>query len=737
MKDAGSVEGFAPSPYPPPRKGGGRKKSREGWRKPATASQCALQEARFCGIIISRQVVCRTIRKEFRHTGVIPLAFELRKNKVLWVVGGAQGSGVDSAAGMFARAIAYGGYYIYGQREYHSNIMGEHSYFLIRAHSQPVRSLLYRIDLLTTFDAETVFLHALDVEEGGGIIYNPKQVNTPASKVGTLDRRPKADMQKYLQEKGLGETVGDLLKDAESRGVMLFPIPFDDLLKELAKVIGEPQVGKLRRAENTMAVAASCAILSYPLDYLKRALADVFKGKTKTIDQNIQASQIVYDYIEKNCKKNFSVVLEPIPTDEPRIYITGNQAVALGKIMGGCTLQSYYPISPATDESTYLEAHERFPENGHTPPEQAEVEALKERTGSILVVQTEDELAAICMATGAALTGARAATATSGPGFCLMTEAIGWAGINEVPVVITLYQRGGPSTGLPTRNEQGDLRLAIHAGHGEAPKIVIASGDSQEAFYDAARSFNYAERYQCPVIHMMDKSLASSTQTYKMFDTSPIRIERGKLLTEDDLDAVSHNGGYNRFEFTDDGISPRAIIGQKGGTFWNTGDEHHVDGHITEDRIIRIQMMDKRMHKLDVALKEIPAEEKYTFYGDPKSELLVVSWGSTKGAILDGMERSARTGFPFAFLQVRLLWPFPAADLEPILKRHKILAVIENNYSGQFAGLLREHTGIDAAHRIVKFTGRPMSMGEICDSVKAIVNGKGKAPKRLVLSRGA
>lgn len=656
------------------------------------------------------------------------MGFELRKNKVLWVIGGAQGSGVDSAAGMFARAVAYGGYYIYGQREYHSNIMGEHSYFLIRAHSQPVRSLVYRIDLLTTFDAETVFQHALDVEEGGGIIYNPKQANTPVSKVSTLDRRARADMQSYLKSKGLGETVGDLLKDAESRGVMLFTIPFDDLLKDLAKIVGEPQVGKLRRAENTMAVAASCAILSYPIDYLKRAIADVFKGKTKTIELNVQASEIVYNYIAKNCKKEFSVVLEPIPTDEPRIYITGNQAIALGKIVGGCTVQTYYPISPATDESTYLEAHETFPENSHQPPE---------RTGSILVVQTEDELAAVCMATGAALAGARASTATSGPGFCLMTEAIGWAGINEVPLVITLYQRGSPSTGLPTRNEQGDLRLAIHAGHGESPRIVIASGDSQEAFYDAARSFNYADRYQCPVIHLVDKSLASSTQTFKVFDTSPVRIERGKLLTEEDLAKISPNGGYNRFEFTDDGISPRSVIGQKGGTFWNTGDEHHVDGHITEDCVIRVKMMDKRAHKMDVALKEIPAGEKYTFYGDPKAELLVVSWGTTKGAILDGMERSARNGFPFAFLQVKLLCPFPTADLEPILKRHRILAVIENNYSGQFAGLLREHTGINVAHRIVKFTGRPVSMGEVCDAACAILNGKGAAPERIVLTRGA
>ncbi|MGH8103621.1 MAG: 2-oxoacid:acceptor oxidoreductase family protein [bacterium] len=659
-----------------------------------------------------------------------------RKNKLMWVIGGAQGSGVDSAATMFARAVAFGGFYIYGQREYYSNIMGEHSYFQIRAHERVIRSTLERIDLLASFDAETVFMHALEVEANGGIIYNPKLESIPVERVATMDRRARADTQKYLKERGLGDTLGDILKDAHQRGVILFPIPYDALIKQLAEAVGETQISKLKRNENTMAVAASCAILNYPMEYLVRAFSDVFKGKKKVIDLSTRAAEIVFNHIKKQHGGEFSVVLEPIPTDEPRIYITGNQATALGKIAGGCTFQTYYPISPATDESTYLEAHETFPEDGVVSPEHFEAQLLqKEKTGSILVVQTEDEIAAVCMATGAALAGARASTATSGPGFCLMTEAIGWAAINEVPLVITLYQRGSPSTGMPTRHEQGDLRFAIHAGHGESPRIIFASGDSQEAFYDAARSFNYAERYQTPVIHMLDKALASSAQTYRVFDTSPIKIERGKLLSEADLEQISHNGGYMRFKFVEDGISPRSIIGQKGGIFWNTGDEHHEDGHITEDPVVRVNMMNKRAKKLEIALKEIPAGEKFTFYGDPKAELLLVSWGTTKGAILDAMERMEVRGLPFAFLQVRLLCPFPAVDLEPILTRHPILACVECNYSGQFAGIIREQTGIAVNHHVVKFNGRPMSMGEICDAVRDILAKK--APRRLVLTRGA
>jgi 2-oxoglutarate ferredoxin oxidoreductase subunit alpha len=255
-----------------------------------------------------------------------------------------------------------------------------------------------------------------------------------------------------------------------------------------------------------------------------------------------------------------------------------------------------------------------------------EIEGSNE-PGGILVVQTEDEIAAITMATGAALTGARSATSTSGPGFSLMVEGLGWAGINEVPVVINFYQRGGLSTGLPTRHGQDELRFACPASHGEFPRIILCSGDIEECFYDAARAFNYAERYQTPVIHLIDKALANSNKSYKMFNPNLLNIERGELLKEGDVAGKS----YRRFEFTETGISLRLPLGTPGAVFWNTGDEHNELGHVIEEPMMRTRMLEKRMKKLETADKEIPIDERVNFFGNKDAPVTIVSWGLAKG----------------------------------------------------------------------------------------------------------
>jgi 2-oxoglutarate ferredoxin oxidoreductase subunit alpha len=641
-----------------------------------------------------------------------------QKNHLAWLIGGAQGSGVDSAANLFAKACAFGGLYVYGQREYYSNIMGEHSYYHVIVSDRPVRSTRSYTDILVSADAETVFLHALNVTPTGALIYDPKLVETSVEKVAAMEHRARDDIRRYLRSKNLDETLGGMLHDAQARGVRLYPVPYDELLQKMTG--GQaPQLAQAKRMANAMAVAASCAIVGYDIKLLERALEDIFHGKKKVIELNLRACELAYEYISKNFAHDFPITLEPITASEPRIYVTGNQAAALGKLAAGCTVQTYYPISPATDESTYLEAHQIFERRADGAPE----------PGAILVVQVEDEIAAITMATGAALAGARAATSTSGPGFSLMVEALGWAGINEVPVVVTLYQRGSPSTGLPTRHEQGDLRFVLHAGHGEFPRIVIASGDLEECFYDAIRAFNYAEKYQLPVIHLLDKSLASSSQTCPVFDPLQGRIDRGLLIEG----AASQ--GYKRFAYTETGISPRAALGTPGGIFWNTGDEHDELGHITEDPIERIQMMDKRAKKLAVAAQEIPLSEKINIFGDPDAEVVLVSWGSPKGAILDALEALWAEKHSVCFVQCRLLWPLPSDDLKRLLEKAQRRVCIENNYSGQFAGLVRESTGIAMDHIVVKFNGRPITMDEVSHSVKEILSGK--APRRMVLTHGA
>jgi 2-oxoglutarate ferredoxin oxidoreductase subunit alpha len=646
-------------------------------------------------------------------------------NSLSWVIGGAQGSGVDSAANIFSRACAAGGFHVFGKREYYSNIKGEHSYFTVRVSEKPVHSHVNEINVLASFDAETVFRHFEDVTQGGAIIYDTDVADTLLSEVPTIDDHAAARIKKTLEKAGLGLTVKDALEYAKKRGVVLFPMPFFQLLQEFAQKANDPSLSKLTRMVNVMALSASMAIMDFDSEVLARAIQFIFRAKKKVADLNVSASAHVYNYAKaKFAGSNFAYRLKTRPTTKDLIIVQGNQSSALGKMVAGCRFQTYYPITPASDDSEFLEANEILDLNDSG------------KKGSTVVVQTEDEIAAIAMAIGSALTGARSATATSGPGFSLMAEALGWAGINEVPVVISLYQRAGPSTGLPTRHEQGDLNFAINAGHGEFPRIVLASGDIEESFYDTIKVFNLADRYQMPVIHMLDKAIANSVTTCKNFDPAKVGIDRGSMVrqvvTDKDKGAA---GNYLRFRLSSDGpISPRVVLGTKDAIFWNTGDEHTEEGHITEDPELRVQMMDKRMNKLQVALKEIPDEDKAVAYGSG-GDIAIVSWGSTKGAILDMMEKLAGEGIRIKFIQVRLMSPFPSELIKSMLKDAKTVIDIEMNYSGQLGSLVRQHTGIEADYQIVKYNGRPMSLDEVYNAVKRITGGN--APRRQVLKNGA
>jgi len=633
-------------------------------------------------------------------------------NKLSWVIGGPQGSGVDTAAKIFAKACVLGGLHIFGKREYYSNIKGEHSYFTIRINEKQIRSHIDNVDVLVAFDAETIFRHALTVVNGGAIVYDTSLIETNIDETPFLDERVKKELKSKLSKKNLGTTIKDTLQLASDNGAILCGIAFQDLLKEIAEKRNEPSLSKLMRMVNVMAVASSLALLDYDANMLSNAIRNIFKARPKIAEMNIDAANYTYNHTKAKYNGDFRYKLASRQVNNDLILIEGNEATGLGKIVGGCRFQTYYPITPASDESEFLESNEVLEVNGK---------------GSVVIVQTEDEIAAITMAIGAAVSGARSATCTSGPGFSLMAEALGWAGINEVPVVVTLYQRAGPSTGLPTRHEQGDLMFAINAGHGEFPRIVFASGDIEESFYDAARAFNYAERYQMPVIHLVDKALADSVVTCKVFDPTKIRIDRGLLL-----DRVQE--GYVRFKITEDGISPRVRLGTENGIFWNTGDERQENGHITEDPEIRKVMMEKRMGKLEVALKEIPDEDKAVRYGED-SDMTIISWGSTKGAILDAMEVLAGEGVKINFVQVKLLNPFPDDYVASMLEKTRLLIDVEMNYSAQLARLIRENVKRDPDYYIVKYNGRPMSSSEVYSALRKIIDGKAK--RREVLTHGA
>lgn len=567
------------------------------------------------------------------------------------MVAGPQGSGINFTSDSFAKLMTREGYQVFTNAELFSTIKGEHSYFRVRVCKDIIRSYSERIDILIPLDSKSVLLHAKELSKDGSIIYE------------------------------------DSLDDPRHAA-----IPYKDILQTVATKFGKA-LSEFNVMKNTIALAGATKMIGIDKEKLKKIISENFASRPKIAEMN----NAIVDEVYSEFKPSKTFDLEPV-TYKKRMLINSTHAVGMGKMVAGMKFQSYYPITPASDESNYLET-------------------IMDKY-DFVVEQTEDEIAAINMAIAAANTGLRAATSTSGPGFSLMVEALSYAGMTETPVVIFFYQRAGPATGMPTRHEQGDLKYALSAGHGEFPRVLIAPGDHKEAFYDTVEAFNIAEKYQLPVIVLLDKAMAMSNYTVDLFDLSKTRIDRGKLI-------LSETKDYLRYRFTDDGISPRSVPGVKGGLVTIAGDEHDEDGHIfTEDADNRIKMMDKRMRKTSSILKEVPADMKVKFYGKQENKKVIVSWGSAKGPILDAMEVVKDV----SLLQIRMMEPFPVEEVMKYLNGKTIIDV-EQNYSGQLADLLREKTGLEAISRIVKFNGRPIAFEEMVQ-----VLSKPKLEKREVLS---
>ncbi len=629
-----------------------------------------------------------------------------------WLIGGPQGSGVESGANIFSRVCAEMGYQVFGKREFYSNIKGEHSYFTVRIADKKIHSNVNDVNLMASFDAETIFRHYDEVISGGGIIYDSDIVETKTDTVRTLDTPFKERLHQELESKNKPFTVAGVLEIAKEKGVLLFPVSFKSILQTLSEENENPRLRGLVRMYNVIGVSLSLGLVRMPPNSLQKTIDTIFSKKPEIAKINRQTATYSYNYAITKFE-NFDYTLLGTEKEPETLLVQGFHGTALGKMACGCRFQPYYPITPASDESVFLESHELL-------------EIIGDRPGSTAVIQTEDEISAMGMTIGGALTGTRSATCTSGPGFALMTEMLGWAGINEVPIVITNYQRSGPSTGLPTRHGQDDLLFSIFAGHGDFPKLVYASGEIEESFYDTGNCFNYAEIFQVPVIHMMDKFHASSVITCKRWDTKKIPINRGKLLEKVE-------DGYRRFEFTDDGISPRSRLGMDNGIFWNTGDESDETGHILEDPVLRVKMMDKRMSRLDLILDGIPKDEQVVSYG--VDDFTIISWGSTIGPVKDAINMLKEDGISIGLIQLKLMHPFPADYVKSLLKNVKTIIDVEANHSGQLGKIFKQNIQRDIDYFILKYTGRAMTSTEVYHSLKKIVENK--ADKREVLMHGA
>src|SRR5688572_6384578 len=531
------------------------------------------------------------------------------------MIGGPQGSGINASAEVFAKACSRAGLRVYANIEYHSNIMGKHSFYRVRVDEEDVRSYRDQTDILVALDHESLAGdgdhrrwgthkgHLHEVSAGGGVIYDA--------------------------EIGFDQT-------GARPGIQYFPVPFMEIIKKALEEVGKgEQARRYEVMKNVVALGSSLALCEFPLELVEEVIIGQFKGKRSEVGQlNVRAARLAFDHVRENFDaKSFPYRLQPHREPKARLLAKGYEIMAIAKLKAGCHFQTYYPLSPATDESVYLER--------------------QQRDYDLLVVQCEDEISSINMAVGAAHMGVRAATATSGPGFALMVEGIGFASITECPgPVLVMYQRGGPSTGMPTRQEQGDLQFALHPAQGDFPHIVTAPGDLREAYQDTFSAFNWAERYQMPIIVLSDKKLASVYTTIDKLELKWDQIDRGEMFTGSEWTAVDakgandagtqagHNGNghgkmdmanvkeYLRYAFAKDGISPRSRPGIKGGRHWITSDEHDPDGHITEGVEMRVAMMEKRMGKLKLAQNAIPQEQQYFLHGPQDAELTVLGWGS-------------------------------------------------------------------------------------------------------------
>ncbi len=631
----------------------------------------------------------------------------MQKNRLSWMIGGPQGSGINASAEVFAKACSRAGLRVFANIEYHSNIMGKHSFYRVRVDEDPIHSYRDKADILVALDHESLagdgdhrrwpthYGHLDDLVEGAGVIYDSAIEFDPATS-GRTD-------------------------------LTFFPVPFMDIIKKALEEVGKgEQARRYEVMKNTVGLGASLALCDYPFDLVADVILGQFKGKRSEVGQlNVRAARLAMEYVKANVKKDFPYKLQPHRKPEARLLAKGYEVHAIAKLKAGCHFQTYYPISPATDESVYLERNQR--------------------DYGLLVVQCEDEISSINMAVGAAHMGARSATATSGPGFALMVEGIGFAAITEAPgPVVVMYQRGGPSTGLPTRQEQGDLQFVLHPAQGDFPHVVIAPGDLNEAYQDTYSAFNWAERYQMPIIVLSDKKLASAYVTLDSLELEHPEVDRGKTFTGSEwtryeetgeqlvrpYDGNGHNGEgradmkeYLRYAITQDGISPRSRPGVPGGRFWSTTDEHDPDGHITEGVEMRMAMMRKRMGKLDLLLERVPADQKCRLWGPADADLTVVGWGSTKGTILDAIAVLAEDGKTVNFIQVRLMKPFPVDEVSAYLANAKRLVLVEENFSGQLGQLLREQTGVKIEDRLLKYDGRPLSEDELVRELGKVYAG--------------
>lgn len=568
------------------------------------------------------------------------------RNSITWKIGGEAGWGIMTTGAMLCKVAERCHLHVYDHLEYPSLIRGGHNTIDIRISTSEVTSQEKDIDLLVALNRQTIDLNKALMKKNSAVLYDPDKVKIDSNELPAT--------------------------------VTMLPIPLSQMIKDS---------GISSLMLNNIVMGASSAILNFDFQTLSVVIAGEFSSKgANIVADNQKAAKLGYDFVIANLKSKFEIKLTPQDSLQ-RIVVTGNEAIALGAIAANCKFYCAYPMTPTSAILHFM--------------------AAKAQEADMVVKHAEDEIAVINMAIGASFTGVRAMVGTSGGGFSLMVEGLGLAGITETPLVIVVGQRPGPATGMPTWTGQADLQFLAHASQDEFPRIILAPGDVEEAFYLTTEAFNLADIYQTPVFILVDMYLCESHKSTIPFDVGKITINRGKLIKDG-----NNLTAYKRYQTTPDGVSPRVIPGTPGTNYLANSYEHDETGLSTEDGSERAKQVEKRNRKTQTFLKTFTPP---TLYGENDADITLLAWGSTKGPILQALSDSnfVINNKKFNFLHFKYVWPLDEVALTKSLQNAKKLVMIEGNYEGQMARLIRQETGIKMDKIFTKYSGRPFYPEEI------------------------
>ena len=581
-------------------------------------------------------------------------------------IGGVAGDGLQSTGSLLQKYFNRLGYYVVGHPGTQSTIRGGHVWQHVEISSQEIFSFDRPLNFLIALSEETLEVHLRDMKENSYVLINADKVK----------------IEKFHQE---------LIQ----RKIKVLSFPLSKLSREI----------DVKRAvlANTIAIGALITLLGIPMEGYIDTLRKRFGGREKLLDMNLKALDLGKTYLRENYLDAFVSVTPATLEGMKAIVISGNEMIALGATASGLKFLAQYPITPASSILTYL--------------------SNKASRYGIVVRQAEDELAAITMCIGAAYTGVRVMTASSGPGISLMSEAFGYAGMTETPIVIVDSMRAGPSTGIPTKMEQADLYSIMFMSHGEAPRAILAPRSIKEAFDVTVKAFNIADKYQLPVVILSDFALSEQTASIDEFELD-VEINRGKIWTK----ATDEHPKYKRYELTEDGISPRAFPGTKDAEYILVGAEHDEDSHslsgnragLPESWDLREKMFKKRFRKMELLRDEMDGPE---LYGVKNADYTVLCWGSTQGAVreaIDGLNQENSTSWNM--LSFVDLFPFPFEKFLPFIKNIKTSIMFEVNYTGQLENLIHHHTDWKPTHSIRPLHGETPTPSSITLEITELLN---------------